>query len=112
MENLEFIVWGANSATPGSWEEGKIVSIYRDGFDTANTEVGHSDDYASRWQFTQGYTFFRVTSGDHWVGGPFSPGEGEIDALVRVSAVPEPSALLLLGSGLAGLVGWSMRKRA
>jgi len=58
MENLEFIVWGANSATPGSWEEGKIVSIYRDGFDTANTEVGHSDDYASRWQFTQGIHSF------------------------------------------------------
>ena len=56
QENLEFIIWGSNDGT--TWEEGHIGAIYRDGFDTANTEIGHSDDYTSLWTFTTGYTFF------------------------------------------------------
>ncbi len=104
QENLEFIIWGSNDSL--TWEEGAIQAIYRDGFDTTDTTLGHSDDYTSLWGFSTSYSFFRATSGDHlaaYAGGCFSCGEGEIDGLAAASSVPEPSTLLLLGSGLLGL---------
>ena len=111
-ENLEFIIWGSNSLS-GAWEEGTIASLYRDGFDTANTTLGHSDDYTSLWHFTQSYTYFRITGGSHFGTGDTNLGsEGEIDSLAARTAVPEPGSLLLLGSGLAGLAAWRMRKSA
>jgi len=98
-ENLEFIIWGSGDGGT-TWEEGKIDSIYRDGFDTANTEPGHSDDYTSLWVFTQGYDLFKITGGNHLVGyGQDS--EGEIDALTE--AVPEPTTMVALVAGAAAL---------
>lgn len=110
FENLEFIIWGSNDKV--TWEEGKITAIYRDGFDTALTTVGQSDDYTSLWSFSTGYNFFQATSGDHLTGGPFSAGEGEIDALAAVANVPEPgTATIMLGCGLCGLVlAWRRRR--
>jgi PEP-CTERM motif-containing protein len=107
-ENLEFIIWGADSSG-NKLEEGHIVSIYRDGFDTANTTLGHSDDYTSLWGFKNEYQFFLITSGDH-LTGHFSPGEGEIDALAFAQSVPEPSTYALLTLGL-GVAGWQVRRR-
>ncbi|OFX14660.1 MAG: hypothetical protein A2Z18_05260 [Armatimonadetes bacterium RBG_16_58_9] len=106
-ESLEFIIWGSDDAA-GAWEEGKILAIYRDGFDTADTLVGHSDDYTSLWGFDKYYTFFKATSGDHVVGFD-SSGEGEIDGLA--APVPEPSALLFLGSGLGASAVGLIRRR-
>lgn len=106
QENMEFIIWGSNDGQ--NWEEGKISAIYRDGFDTANTDIGHSDDYTSRWSFSQNYTLFRATSGDHLLPGYGSYGEGEIDALAV--AVPEPSSTMLLLGGLAALGAMARRR--
>ena len=107
-ESLEFRIWGSNVG--GSLlEEGTIGAIYRDGFDTANTTVGHSDDYTSLWRFSNHYNYFMITGGSHHGTGDFNVNsEGEIDGLAARSAVPEPSSVLLLASGIAGL---ALRKR-
>ena len=108
QENLEFIIWGSNDQT--TWEEGRILAIYRDGFDTADTAQGHSDDYTSLWGFNAAYVYFRATSGDHLViDHNFSLGEGEIDALA--APIPEPGTLFLLGTGLIGFARRGLRRR-
>ena len=97
-EAMEFIVWGW---TGSGWEEGKISAIYDDGVDAA----WDYDNFSSVWTFSQAYTLFAVSGGDHLgIGGT----EGEIDGLAMLADVPEPAALILL---LAGLVGLAFRSR-
>ena len=105
-EGMEFIVWGSNDGT--TWTQGKITSIYRDGFDTALTGLGLYDNYSSQWSFGTSYTEFSVTGGNHLVGIG-QDAEGEIDALY--APIPEPSTYALLLAGL-GIVGYAARRRA
>lgn len=108
QESLEFILQGSNDGGL-TWFTGSILSIYRDGFDTANTELGHSDDYTSLWGFSSSVNLVRAIGGDHLnpsfgsnVDGQF---EFEIDAVaVPLSAVPEGGTTLgLLGLALVSL---------
>ena len=105
-EGMEFIVWGSNNGT--TWTQGKITSIYRDGFDPALTGLGLYDNYSSQWTFGTSYTEFAVTGGNHLVGFGQDP-EGEIDALY--APIPEPSTYALLLAGL-GVIGYAARRSA
>jgi len=108
-ESFEFKVWGCTAAALSSCTEGHITAVYTLGVD--NTGTGkNADDWATVWSFDTAYTIFAITSGDRLVGGPFSPGEGEIDALATVGAVPEPSELMLMLAGL-GAVGYISKRR-
>lgn len=82
-EALEVTVYGGPSAA-GPWEAGNITTIFDQGFDPAWI----SDDYVSRWQFSQPYQYFAVGH-----GGPEAmifDGDAEIDAVCVVD-VTAPS---------------------
>ena len=111
FEPFEFKVFGCSVlGDAASCLEGVITDVYARGIDDSGSSK-NADDWTSRWYFGGGfYKFFMVTDGDRLVGGPFSPGEGEIDALM---VVPEPSILALIATALMGLFGFSaMRRRA
>ena len=108
-EPFEFKIWGCTAEALSSCTEGRITAVYTLGVD--NTGTGkNADDWATVWSFDTAYTIFAITSGDRLVGGPFSAGEGEIDALAVV-AIPEPSELMLMLAGLGAIGVMSRRKR-
>jgi hypothetical protein len=107
-EPFEFKIWGCTAAALASCTEGHITAVYTLGVDDTGTGK-NADDWATVWSFDTAYTIFAITSGDRLVRGPWSPGEGEIDALAVV-AIPEPSELMLMLAGL-GAVGAMARRR-
>lgn len=104
-EPFEFRIYGSDSSG-ALLEEGHITSVWARGVDDTSA-LKNADDWSSQWSFTGSYNYFAVVSGDRLVGGPWSPGEGEIDA---IAAIPEPETYAMLLAGL-GLLGFAARRR-
>jgi hypothetical protein len=108
-EPFEFKVFGcAVSGDPTSCIEGIMTDVWTKGVDDAGASK-NADDWTSRWAFNSSYNYFLVTSGDRLEDGPWSAGEGEIDALAI--QVPEPSTLALIGMALLSMFGFGMMRR-
>lgn len=110
-EPFEFRIFGCTTSSLSACnEQGTITDIWELGVDDV-TAYKNGDDWTSQWAFNQSYNYFAVFSGDVLVGGSYSPGEGEIDALAAgITSVPEPSTLALLGLGLGGIFFSRTRK--
>lgn len=105
FEPFEFRIWGCTATALTACTEGRITDVYTRGIDDSGAGK-NADDFSTVWGFDRSYNIFAITSGDRLVGGPFSRGEGEIDALAVAAPVPEPSefALMIAGLGAMGLV--------
>ncbi|WP_292994326.1 FxDxF family PEP-CTERM protein [Nitrosomonas sp.] len=104
-EAFEFRIFGSDS-TGALLEEGRITNVWAKGVDDSSA-LKNADDWTSQWSFTGAYNYFAVVSGDRLVGGFYSPGEGEIDA---IAAIPEPETYAMLLAGL-GLLGFAAQRR-
>ncbi len=110
-EPFEFQVWGCTTSTfsTSSCELGHITKVWTKGVDDVGS-MKNADDWTSQWNFQRSYNFFAVPSGNPLQGGPFSDGEGEIDALAAVP-VPEPETYALFAAGLGVLAFVSRRHK-
>ena len=110
-EPFEFRIWGCTTATfsDTACELGHITKVWTKGVDDTGANK-NADDWTTQWNFTHDYNFFAVSSGDRLVGGPLSPGEGEIDALAA-APIPEPETYALFAAGLGVLAFVSRRQR-
>lgn len=111
FEPFEFRIWGCGTSAFSSTacELGRITKVWTQGVDDVGASK-NADDWTTQWDFNGSYNYFAVSSGDRLVGGPFSPGEGEIDALAA-APIPEPETYALFAAGLAALGLVSRRKR-
>lgn len=108
-EPFEFQIFGCSSSSSGSCTDiGKITDVWTRGVDDTGA-YKNADDWTTTWGFSTAHNYFLVTSGDRLVGGCYSCGEGEIDAL-GVSPIPEPETYAMLLAGL-GLLGFAARRR-
>ena len=110
-EAFEFKVYGCPTATFSTTgcELGHITKVWTKGVDDTGP-MKNADDWTTQWGFQNTYNYFMVTSGDTLKGGPYSPGEGEIDALAA-APIPEPETYALFAAGLGVLAFVSRRQR-
>ncbi len=110
-EPFEFRIWGCTTSTfsTTNCELGNVTKVWTRGVDDAGA-MKNADDWTTQWEFQRSYNFFGISEGDRLVGGPFSPGEGEIDALAA-APIPEPETYALFAAGLGMLAYVSRRQR-
>lgn len=110
-EPFEFRIWGCTTSTfsDTACELGHITKVWTKGVDDVGASK-NADDWTTQWNFTHDYNFFAVSSGDRLVGGPLSPGEGEIDALAA-APIPEPETYALFAAGLGVLAFVARRQK-
>lgn len=100
MENMEYKMWGSNDMV--NWFVGDLTAIYHDGWDASPPLAAPEDWYATRWDFSQSYQYFKTVGTPGVVVG-WSDYDPEMDGIA--AAVPVPGAILLgvIGLGAAGL---------
>lgn len=110
-ESFEFIIYGCSGATTSltACEEGHITKVWARGVDESGASR-NADDWTTQWSFNGSYNTFVASSGDRLLDGPFSPGEGEIDALAA-APIPEPETYALFAAGLGVLAFVARRQR-
>jgi len=91
---------GVTSGTYDNWFDTSLLSTYNPTFVTANGGTAAAAEAALAASLAAGKAYLNIHT-------TFSPG-GEIRGFLE--PVPEPSTMLLLGSGLIGLAGYARKK--
>ncbi len=111
---------GLYDSTGNGWTDELMdftTPVNPDYYDTLMNGGISAADAIALYEGSGGGTGFDLAeSGFDWiqyikVEGTTGFAEGEIDAFADVAPVPVPAAVWLLGSGIAGLIGWRRRKR-
>ncbi len=107
MENMEYMMWGSNDMN--NWSVGSLTAIYHDGLDSTHQNL--QDWYATRWDFSQNYQYFKTVGTSGVVTG-WTDHDPEMDGIAAAAPVPEPATMLLMGTGIAGLIAARRKKKA